>query len=159
MNLTELKKQQKEEYIEANNLQDSYVTKNALWQCRPLLPERKKVGTDNRGNEIFFEETKGSLQSRHYGKINEPSSFNLIYIENSKAEKVTMEYLESCTMIAFNDGYNIEFLINFLENNNKRFNALKGVRKKQYYFSLSEEEYQLVEDFIRKMRAYKNENN
>ena len=46
---------------------ESYISEQVQFQCRELTPERKLVGKDEKGNIIFFEETSGSLQNRHYG--------------------------------------------------------------------------------------------
>lgn len=156
MRIQELKQLQQRDYLKNNNLEQSYITQNVLWQCRPLLPEVNIVGKDRYHNVIFFEETSGSLQRRHYGKSEEATSFNLLYNDGFKTYKMTKDYLKN-NQIMFNTGYDLNLLINFLENNNHRFNALKDEKKKVYQYRLSEEENELVKEFIKKMRAFRNE--
>ena len=43
MNLTEFKKKQANEYIKKNGLENSYISRSVLLQCKELLPEVKLV--------------------------------------------------------------------------------------------------------------------
>lgn len=156
MNLVELKKQQKEQYIKDNELEQSYLPKAVLWQCRPLLPEVIMVGKDEKGNIIFFEETKHSLQKRHYGETIKATNFNLVYYNGEKAELVTRNYLVRAK-ISYNDGFDLVRLNKFLDNNTARFNALgqnNGSKRKRYSYNLTEQENEIVREFVRKMRLY-----
>lgn len=154
MDLAELKKEQQDKYIIDNGLNQSYIDKKVLWQCRPLLPEIKIVGKDkNNGNIIFFEETSGSLQKRHYGKINKATSFNLVYFDGEKSNLVTRNYLVKAK-IEYNDDYDLPMLNKFLDNNNHRFNALDNEKRKRYSYNLTERENEIVREFVRKLRLY-----
>lgn len=157
MNLIEFKKKQADEYIKKNGLENSYISRSVLLQCKELLPEVKLVGKDENNNIIFFEETSGSLQKRHYGKSDKATSFNLLYNDGTKTEKVTKNYLLGKNII-FNEGYDMAQLHHFIENNNKCFNALEKKEKKiKCSFYLSEEEIDIVKDFVKKMREFRGE--
>ena len=154
MNLAELKKQQKEQYIKDNDLEQSYLPEAVLWQCRPLLPEVIMAGKDeNNGNIIFFEETAGSLQKRHYGQSNRATSYNLVYYNGEKTDIVTRNYLVKAK-INYNDGYDLPTLNKFLDNNSHRFNALNNDKPKRYSYNLTERENEIVREFVRKLRLY-----
>ena len=154
MNLAELKKQQKEQYIKDNDLEQSYLPEAVLWQCRPLLPEVIMAGKDeNNGNIIFFEETAGSLQKRHYGQSNRATSYNLVYYNGEKTDIVTRNYLVKAK-INYNDGYDLPTLNKFLDNNSRRFNALDNDKPKRYSYNLTERENEIVREFVRKLRLY-----
>lgn len=154
MDLNDYRKEQQDKYINDNGLNQSYIDKRVLWQCRPLLPEVKIVGKDKNGNIIFFEETCGSLQKRHYGNSIKASSFNLVYFDGKKSSLVTRNYLIT-TKIDYNDGYDLPTLNKFLDNNNHRFNALNGEKRKRYSYNLTADENEIVREFVRKMRLYK----
>ena len=152
--IKEHKEELKEQYFKCNGLEQSFVSKSVLWQCRPLLPEVKIVGKDeNNGNIIFFEETAGSLQKRHYGKINKATSYNLVYYNGEKADIVTRNYLVKAK-IYYNDGYDLPTLNKFLDNNSHRFNALDNDKPKRYSYNLTERENKIVREFVRKLRLY-----
>ena len=152
MNIREFRKQEETK----NLLKDSYIEFKYLYQCRELTPERIEVGKDENNNTIFFEETSGSLQRRHYGKSDKATSYNLIYSDGEKAHLVTKTYLRA-VKIDFNDGYDMEMLFDFLKNNNHRFNALNNEKRRNCFFYLSEREIELVKEFIKKMRMWKDE--
>lgn len=153
MNLKELKEQQKQKYIVENGLEQSHIDYKVLWQCRPLLPEVRIVGKDVKNNIIFFEETASSLQKRHYGKNKKVMSYNLLYNDGEITYKVTKEYLQSSTII-FNEGYDLNMLCEYLENASSRFNPLKDKKKKKCSFYLTEDEIEIVRQFVKKMRAF-----
>ena len=79
----------REQYIKINDLQDSYIDKKILYQYRRVLPERKEVGKTIDGNKIFFEETRGSLVKRNYGKSDVVTSWNLLISDGEKSEILT----------------------------------------------------------------------
>lgn len=157
MKINDLKQQQKDDYIKNNSLEQSYIETKVLWQCKPLLPEVKIVGKDENNNIIFFEETSGSLQKRHYGKFEKANSYNLLVNNGNETKKITKQYLNQA-VINFNKGYDMELLLNFIENNNPCFNALDCEKKNSYRFSLSDKEYLIVKEFIDKMRKYRGKN-
>ena len=81
-----ISKEEKEQFIIDNNLQDSYIEPIRLFYCRPLVPIRKEVGIlmDNKG-KLFFEETESNLSRRKFkGKTGE-GDLNLIYYNGEKA--------------------------------------------------------------------------
>lgn len=156
MNISELRQQQKEEYIKNNDLEQSYINPDVLFRCRPLLPEVKIVGKDNNSNIIFFEETSGSLTKRFYKQFDKANSFNLIVFNGEKSELVTNEYLTTAK-IEFNEGYNLEMITNFINSKNKRYNPLQHDKRKKCSFYLSENEIKLVKEFLGKIRKLKNE--
>lgn len=157
MNLSELKKQLSLEYIEKNGLTDSFISKAVLVQCKDVLPERIKVGMDAKGNRIFFEETSGSLQKKHYKKTKGATSFNLLYSDGKQSKKVTVKYLNDSVIKFENDDYDLNVLLKFIENNNNRFNALVRDKRIKCSFYLTENEIETVNEFIRKMRKFKDE--
>ena len=151
MKLSELKALKLEEYKKNNNLEQSYISDSVLWQSRPLLPTVKIVGKDGNGNVVFYEETSGSLQKRHYGKSDVATSYNLLYNDGIKTRLVTKEYLKN-NVFELKEEYNIDKLVKFIENNNNRFNALDKEKTKPCQFKLTDEEHEIVKDFIKKMR-------
>lgn len=153
MNLTEFKKQQMMDYKANNGIEASHISTKVLWQCRPLLPEVKIVGK-SKNNIIFFEETSGSLQKRHYGKSDKVTSYNLLYNNGKETKKVTAEYLKD-TNIVFNENYDIEILNNFIKNNNNRFNALENEKRNKYCLFLSDNEIEAVKELVKRMREIK----
>ena len=81
-----ISKEEKEQFIIDNNLQDSYIDPIRLFYCRPLVPIRKEIGIlmDNKG-KLFFEETESNLSRRKFkGKTGE-GDLNLIYYNGEKA--------------------------------------------------------------------------
>ena len=81
-----ISKEEKEQFIIDNNLQDSYIEPIRLFYYRPLVPIRKEVGIlmDNKG-KLFFEETESNLSRRKFkGKTGE-GDLNLIYYNGEKA--------------------------------------------------------------------------
>ena len=81
----------------------------------------------------------------------------MLYNDGIKTEKVTKDFLLNKTII-FKEGYNIEQLHHFIENNNKCFNALEKKGKKiKCSFYLSENEIDIVKDFVKKMREFRGE--
>lgn len=142
-----------EEYIQNNNLTDSFIKKEVLRQCRDVIPERRYVGKDNYGNTIFFEEAEDNLRKRHYGKLDKPRHFNLLVSNGEKSVKITQRYL-SLVQINFNEGYNLETLKEFIKNNSKHFNPLKDEKKYQKSYRLTAKEHELVKEFIRRVREY-----
>lgn len=145
------------DYVKKENLTTSYIDATVLYQCRPLKPERKYVGVTDKGEKVYFEETRGSLKNRHYGR-KDVSSWNLLYITD-KANKIDETWLESAT-IDFADGYDKNILENFLKTNNKVFNALTGKKseKKQRSIWLTDDEYPYVIEFIKRMRKIRGGN-
>ena len=139
-------------------IKDSYITEQVQFQCRELIPERELIGKDENNNIIFLEETSGSLQKRHYGKSKKATSFNLIISNGEKAKLVTEEYLRA-VRIDFKTGYNTNMMIDFTKNKNKRYNPLQDEKREKCSFYLSREEQDLVREFLKKVRAYKDENN
>ena len=158
MNLSDFKKELARKHIESNGLTDSFISKTTLMQCKDVLPERINVGIDSKGNRIFFEETAGSLQKKHYKKTKGATSFNLLYSDGKKSEKVTVEYLNDSIIKFENDDYDLNVLFKFVENNNNRFNALGRDKRIKCSFYLTEGEIETVQEFIRKMRKFKGEN-
>ena len=148
---------QRQHYIEINHLQDSHIDKKLLYQYRRVLPQRKYIGRTESGLKIFFEETTGSLMKRNYGKSDVVTSWTLLYSDGEKSEKLTKNFKEE---IIFIEGYSKEYIDNFLKNNNKRTNVLAKEKKerKRYTIWADAEEFEIIQDFIRKLRL-RNENN
>lgn len=156
------KTQERNEYIAKNNLQDSFIDPKVLYTMRGVIPKRKEVGiTSRRGHKIFFEETRGSLTHRKYGNKEIVTSWNLVYFNGKKTKKVTLEYLK-VNAIHYNEGFNLDILRNFLKNNTNRFNALTGVKKvnNKGFHTLwcTVDEFDMVKDFLKKIRRKNNEN-
>ena len=148
------------EYAQEHNLTDTLISLQVLRQCRPDLPERKEVGITKDGLRILFEETQGSLLKRHYKytKSEHATSWHLIYIENGQAKKVDEKWLEGQT-IDFNDGFDMEILLTYLKTNSKRWNGFNGKKtdKRQRSIRVTDEEYEYVMKFLKKLRSYKDE--
>ena len=72
---------------------------------------------------------------------------------------MTVEYLNDSVIKFENDDYDLNVLLKFVENNNNRFNALGRDKRRKYSFYLTENEIETVNEFIRKMRKFKDENN
>lgn len=147
-------------YAQEHNLTDTLISLQVLRQCRPNLPERKEVGKTKDGLRILFEETQGSLLKRHYGynRSEHATSWALIYIENGQAKKVDEKWLRSQT-IDFNNEFDIEILLTYLKTNSKRWNGFDGKKtdKRQRSIRVTDEEYEYVMKFLRKLRSYKEE--
>ena len=148
------KDKERQQYIEFHQLQDSYIDKNILYQYQNVLPERKYVGRTVDGYKIFFEETRGSLAKRNYGKSENVTSWNLLISYNDKSELMTKEKMKILDIVYY-DGYSKEYLINFLKKNNKRNNALNPstTERKRYTIWVDAEEFEIIQDFIKKLRA------
>lgn len=145
-------------YLEDNHLIDSHIDKKILYQYRNVIPQRKYVGRTDK-YKIFFEETRGSLLKRNYGKSDKVTSWTLLYSDGEKPERITKDFIEKNEIIYY-DGYSEEFLFNFLKNNNKRTNGLE-VKKdyKRHTMFVTDDEYDMIKDFIKKIREVKDENN
>ena len=147
-------------YIAEHNLTNSFIDKKFLYQVRPTLPEKKYVGVTNTGIRLYFEETQGSLRNRHYGYKNKVTSWNLIYVDlNGIPQKVNEKWLEG-QIIDFIGDFDIDTLKDFLKNNNRRFNALDKQKcgRKSISIWVTDEEYEYVMKFLKKLRTYKDEN-
>lgn len=154
MKLSELKKEQGEQFIVNNNLSDSHISAEVLCRLK-LLPERIDIGfKDNK--RLFFEETASSLTRRYYGKISEVARYYLI-CDGEKVEnldnivitnnKFTMDFLKEFIKIKGNT-------INLLKNNGRRPNNYR----QKHSIWVTDEELKYVKEFIKKMRE-QNENN
>ena len=150
MNLREFKKRQKENQI----IKGSYISDEVLYQCREITPERRIVAKDGYCSIVFFEETSASLQKRHYNKADKPTSFNLLYNDGEKTHKVTEKYLLN-TVLYYTEGYDIDVLLNFLKNNNRRFNALEHEKRRKCSFFLTDNEIDAVKELVKRMRELK----
>lgn len=150
------KDKERQQYIEFHHLQDSYIDKNILYQSQNVLPERKYVGRTENGDKIFFEETSGSVVKRNYGKSEVVTSWNLLISHNEKSELMTKEKMKILNIVYY-DGYSKEYLMNFLEKNNKRNNALNPStnERKRYTIWADAEEFEIIQDFIKKLREQK----
>lgn len=141
-------------YIKTNNLQDSYIDKKIIYQYRRVLPERMIVGKTKDGKyQIFFEETRGSLKKRNYGKSDVVTSWNLLFSNGKKSNLVTMDFLKK-NEITFATGYSINYLIEFVQNNNKRTNALNTKKHERARHSIwvDDDEFEIIQEFIKKLR-------
>ena len=146
------KDKERQHYIEINHLEDSYIDKNLLYQYNKVLPQRNYVGRTESGYKVFYEETQTSLKKRNYGKSDVVTSWNLLYSDGDKSEKVTKEFIEN-NGFYFYDGYSIGSLMYFLENNSKCLNALDN--RKNCTINVTEEEFEMVQEFLKKVRGKK----
>ena len=145
----------REQYIKINDLQDSYIDKKILYQYRRVLPERKEVGKTIDGNKIFFEETRGSLVKRNYGKSDVVTSWNLLISDGEKSEILTQEKFNAIIdIIKFTAEFSSIDIENFIANNTKRTNALitKKKNRKRRSIWADDEEFEIIQEFIRKLR-------
>ena len=125
----------REQYIKINDLQDSYIDKKILYQYRRVLPERKEVGKTIDGNKIFFEETRGSLVKRNYGKSDVVTSWNLLISDGEKSEILTQEKFNAIIdIIKFTAEFSSIDIENFIANNTKRTNALISIIIMNFFY-------------------------
>jgi len=153
------KEQDRQNYIKEHNLEDSYIDKKILYQYRNVIPERMLLATsrDNK-YKIFFEETRGSLVKRNYGKSEKVTSWNLLISNNKMSNKITKENINVLLKFdnfIFYDGYSKITLIDFINKNCKRFNGLekKEIEMKNKSIWCNDEEFKLIKEFLRKLRA------
>ena len=149
------KDKERQQYIELNHLQDSYIDKKILYQYKNVLPERRFLGkTKDEKYKIFYEETRGSLVKRNYGKSQNVTSWNLLFSDGEKSEKITKEFLQNNELTLFDCSK--DDLMNFIENNSKRVNPLDTSMKKdrrRRSIWANDEEFEIIQEFIRKLRA------
>ena len=137
----------------------SYIKEETLKRFNNITPDIKEVGIANNGDIIFFEETESSFTRRHYGYIEKPATWNLVYQHNDVVEKVTKEYLDGIT-INFNDGYDIELMQKCVSNKSFKFNPFKPPSdNKKRTMWMTGEEYTLVRQFLKDFRQNKNNKN
>ena len=152
--------EEKSKYIEENNLADSHIPIEFLWQVRGTVPIRKEIGRYADSNSVLFlEETQGSLRKRHYGYTQaKTTSYNLLYSDGTKGTlindyKVFLNKYDTADLM-LNGGYTVDDIINFLKYDNKH--KLKHIyqrtgRKQRNYF-LDDEEHEMVKTFVKRMR-------
>lgn len=146
---------EREKYIKFHHLQDSYIDKKIIYQYRNVIPQQKIVGKTVNNERIFFEETRGSLVKRNYGKSKEVTSWNLLISDGIKSEILTQEkFDEIVDIITFFGDYTCEYIENFIANNTKRTNVLKVNKKfrKRYTIWADAEEFEIIQEFIKKLR-------
>lgn len=149
------KEKERNLYIKQNHLQDSYIDKKIIYQYKNVIPQRKYVGRTTNGCKIFFEETRGSLVKRNYGKSKNVTSWNLLISDGEKSEIITKKkFDEIIDIIKFTDDYTCEYIENFIANNNKRTNALDTTKKERKRHSIwaDDEEFEIIQEFIKKLR-------
>ena len=149
------KSDQRKQYIEENNLFDSFIDEKKLFQYRGVLPKRMNVGTTDKGHKVFFEESAHSLMQRKYGYKDKVVGWNLVYYDGNKTELVTKDYLQG-NRIDFNEGFNLDKINYYLDNKITR-NALSGDTEKKikYCFCVKRSEVALVKEFLKRLRAEK----
>lgn len=148
-----------QKYIKENNIQDTYILKNIIWQVRGLLPERIDIGKDENGNKVFFEETLNSLRNRHYGWSNEATSYNLLLSNGETSTRITKEVFKNLN-ITYSGRFSKDDIEYFLKYRKNKINVLYGRMKNQRVICVNDdEEYRVVNEFLEKWRKMKNENN
>ena len=153
--MTYNKESERQQYIEKYKLQDSYIDKKIIYQYKNVIPERRFLGKTKDGKyQIFYEETRGSLVKRNYGKSDIVTSWNLLYSNNEKSEKITKEFLKNNELVLF--GCSKDDLMNFINKKSKRVNPLDTRIKKErkcHSIWVDDEEFEIVQEFIRKLRV------
>ena len=142
-----------DKWIKENNLQDSYIGHNILYKCK-LIPIRKLIGTAQNGDKIFLEETKNSYLNRYNKVSDHATSFILLRSDGITPLPVTQEYLLK-TAISYQDEYNQNYVMSFLQKKNIRLSSLDDEPKKRHNIKMTEKEYRLVKEFLKKIRNYK----
>lgn len=153
--MTYNKDEERNLYIKQNNLTDSYIDKKIIYQYRNVIPQRKCIGTTLNGEQIFFEETQGSLLKRNYGKSENVTSWNLLISDGIKSEIITKnKFDEIIDIIRFTNDYTSLDLENFITKNCKRVNALetKTNERKRRSIWADDEEFKYIKEFIQKLR-------
>lgn len=147
------KEKERINYINMNKLQDSYIDKNIIYQYRKVVPQRIYIGK-SKNYDIFFEETRGSLLKRNYGKAGNVTSWNLLYSDGKKSEKITKENIKDFDFV-FKNNYSIDDINNYLKNNSKRMNGLNPVKtdRKTRQIWVNDEEFLIVQEFVKKLRG------
>lgn len=142
----------KEVYIKKNHLENQFISETDLYYVRPDLPEKKEVGTC--GNDIiFFEESRWSLQQRHYGYTNKPMAWNLLCMRcNDRPKRVTKEYVNTHNIEYF-EGYNDKILLDYIKSKAPIYNRKKQtVPKRVRSYRATEEEHKLLTEFLKRLR-------
>lgn len=150
----------KKDYVKRNNLVDSHIPIDFLFQVRGTKPMRKKLGEYTNGAILLLEETQGSLRLRHYGYAAKEKkvTYNLLYSDGVKSTlikdyKTFLNKYDTSDLI-LNGNYTIDDIVEFLKYDNKRKTkhvyAKSGRRQRNIY--VTDEELIYVKEFIKRMR-------
>ena len=144
-----------QKYINFHGLTDSQIDYKLLYQVRNTLPDRIEIAIlKNNGYKLFFEEKQVSLRNRHYG-YSQKKSYCLLISDGNKStiikdyETFLNDYYYNNKIILNDEFKNLDYIAElFGEFKPKK----KKIERKQFRFSLTDEEHKIVKEFVKKLK-------